>query len=89
MTAKRFPIQGFPLGVPWEAAERAYETYVARCGRAQSLQRLAERGGFGLYEFAFLYLGQQPRHNATASHREETIGEALSAALTEWEDVRG
>ncbi len=78
---KRFPIQGFALGVPWDAAEQAYTTYSERYGKEQSLERLAERGGFGLYEFAFLYLGQYPRNNATASHREEIIGEALSAAL--------
>ena len=74
----RFPIQGFALGVPWAAAEQAYRTYAKHFGTPQSLERLAERGGFGLHEFACLYLG-------TISFRDELmerrIGEALSKAL--------
>ena len=27
-------------------AEKAYNLYVAHCGRSQSLERIAERGGF-------------------------------------------
>ncbi len=52
--AKRlFPIQSqrgaapHPLQIPWEVAELAYSVYSARYGRSQSLERLAERGGFG------------------------------------------
>lgn len=52
---KRFPIQGVG-SVPWAAAEQAYRAYSARYGTEQSLERLAERGGFGLAEFAVLYL---------------------------------
>ena len=52
---RRFPIQGRwkpgggdPYGdVPWAVAELAYAAYSARYGRDQSLERLAERGGFG------------------------------------------
>lgn len=54
---RRFPIQGhgsprrpgFEAAgtVPWAVAELAYEAYAARYGRAQSLERMAERGGFG------------------------------------------
>ena len=79
--SKHFPIQGFSFGIPWSAAERAYKTYAERYGKEQSLERLAERGGFGLYEFAFLYLNQYPRNNATCSDREGEIGKALSEAL--------
>lgn len=50
----RFPIQGVGT-VAWEAAEHAYRAYSARYGKDQSLERLAQRGGFGLAEFAMLY----------------------------------
>jgi hypothetical protein len=50
---KMFPIQTqkgaepHPLRIPWELAELAYSVYASRYGRSQSLERLAERGGFG------------------------------------------
>lgn len=57
---KRFPIQGerrFPHGekpqtfpritIPWSVAEVAYRAYSS----GQTLERLAERGGFGRDEF--------------------------------------
>ncbi len=33
--------------VPWSVAEEAYVVYSGRYGTSQSLERLAERGGFG------------------------------------------
>jgi hypothetical protein len=50
-----FPIQAnghtpHPMRVPWSVAERAYSVYAARYGTDQTLERLAERGGFGAYE---------------------------------------
>ena len=45
----RFPIQGGP-SIPWSVAEIAYAEYARRYGRSQSLQRLAERGGFYVNE---------------------------------------
>ena len=62
---KRFPIQGertvdgrrLPeTNVSWELGEIAYEAYAARHGRRQSMERMAERGGFGITEFALLLL---------------------------------
>jgi hypothetical protein len=53
MTEKLFPIQTqrgaapHPLQIPWSIAEMAYSVYASRYGRSQSLERLAERGGFG------------------------------------------
>jgi hypothetical protein len=55
---KRFPIQG-GLSISWEAAERAYDHYVKRYGSVQTLQRLAERGGFGVREFVELWYVQK------------------------------
>ena len=61
---RRFPIQGEtrhredrtlehvpPSSVPWSEAEHAYTTYSMIYGTMQSLERLAERGGFGIEEF--------------------------------------
>lgn len=58
MSDRRFPIQGSwtsrrrpgwkPSGtVPWSVAEVAYAAYAARYGRGQSIETMAERGGFG------------------------------------------
>ncbi len=35
-----------PLKISWRLAARAYSAYVQRYGSSQSLERLAERGGF-------------------------------------------
>lgn len=56
MKSERFPIQG-GITVSREAAEKAYVSYARKFGASQSLDRLAERGGFGIYEFVWLYLG--------------------------------
>ena len=40
--------------IPWWLAEVAYEYYASRYGKSQSLERLAERGGFGHYELLML-----------------------------------
>lgn len=55
MSEKMFPIQSqrnykgeaYPLSIPWSVAALAYTVYSNRYGRGQSLERLAERGGFG------------------------------------------
>lgn len=57
MAEKLFPIQadhggyGIPdkpkSHIPWWLAEVAYEFYASRYGTQQSIERLAERGGFG------------------------------------------
>lgn len=60
---KRFPIQQVGL-VPWGLAERAYERYAQLYGRSQSLERLAERGGFGLAELGFLLRGYEKRSDS-------------------------
>jgi len=47
MTAKQFPLHSTGRTIPWGVAERAYEVYSKRYGTSQSLERLAQRGGFG------------------------------------------
>lgn len=46
---RMFPIQGWK-SIPWSIAEKAYADYSRRFGKNQSLERLAERGGFGAEE---------------------------------------
>jgi hypothetical protein len=51
-----FPIQDVGA-IPWSLAERAYQRYSQLYGTGQSLERLAERGGFGLAELGYLLRG--------------------------------
>ena len=45
---RRFPVQKQEfVDVKWETAQLAYTEYALQHGRKQSLDRLAERGGFG------------------------------------------
>ena len=48
-------IEPGPKHIPWSIAEKAYGVYVGKYGRCQSLERLAERGGFGWDEMDNLY----------------------------------
>ena len=63
---KMFPIQGDlrtrrpKFKIPWGLADEAYLTYSKLFSRGQSLERLAERGGFDLKEFAVLFFGDNP-----------------------------
>ena len=68
-TGKQFPIQpdlrskpdGYPGGfIPWAIAEQAYEQYVKLGHGSQSLERLAERHGFGWQELTQLLRGENP-----------------------------
>ena len=43
----RHPVKPHPTRIPWSIAELAYSVYANRYGTSQSLERLAERGGFG------------------------------------------
>lgn len=54
MSEKVFPIMSawkevskpFPRQIPWSIAELAYSVYTSKYGSEQSLERLAQRGGF-------------------------------------------
>lgn len=65
MSERRFPIIRSPVrdpvtrrrgwdtsfrSIPWAWAEKAYAVYSERYGREQSLERMAQRGGFGVEE---------------------------------------
>lgn len=75
-SGKRFPIQG-GLTISWEAAEVAYQNYARFFGSSQSLERLAERGGFGLAEFSLLYRGDNPFLNRIDARTSNIIQEAI------------
>lgn len=47
--ARAFPIQRYGT-IPWSVAQVAYAEYARQFGTSQSLERLAERGGFGVGE---------------------------------------
>lgn len=53
-----FPLQRIgtpgPAWIPWAVAEMAYQSYAAKFGTSQSLERLAERGGFSWSEMDLL-----------------------------------
>ncbi len=46
-----------PASVPWSVAERAWAAYSVRYGRDQSVERLAQRGGFFWGEMDSLFPG--------------------------------
>lgn len=51
-------------------AERAYARYAKLYGGAQTLERLAERGGFGLAELGFLLRGYDRRNDSKEDDRD-------------------
>lgn len=61
-----FPIQNVGL-IPWALAERAYVDYARRHGTEQSLERLAERGGFGLAELGLHLSAPRGRLDGTTT----------------------
>ena len=72
MVEKNFPIQAEIEGrqpslnrlpvteIPWWLAKEAYKQYVELYGDSQSLERLAERGGFGRDELLRLLRKEHP-----------------------------
>lgn len=70
MSDRRFPIQaqdsynGGTVTVPWSHAEEAYKEYSAQYGTSQSLERLAERHGFGASEIVMLLVARCKRLEA-------------------------
>ena len=54
-TERTFQLASTGRFVPWSVAERIYEAYAKKYGTSQSLERLAERGGFYPEEADALY----------------------------------
>lgn len=82
---KTFPIQRVGR-IPYSIAERAYQRYVQLYGSKQSLERLAERGGFGLVELGVLLRGYERRVNVAEDDQqacEVATREILKALMEE------
>lgn len=83
---RRFPLQwhrddkGPRLhSIPWEVAEKAYDSYSSKYGTDQSLERLSERMGFSHSEMDKYYSGWR-MHVAVLEVR---------AAVEEWAGKQG
>lgn len=86
MSDKRFPIQvqkgaaAHPLTISWALAEKAYSVYDANYGfGSQTLERLAERGGFAPSEMDMFLPGwrEMETENATLRAEVERLKERL------------
>lgn len=63
---KKFPLQEEKFtDIPWEIAEEAYKEYSAKYGKDQSLERIAERLGFGKLEIILLLFDRIKRIEKT------------------------
>ena len=60
-----FPMQDGPK-IPWSLAETIYKVYKDLFGNDQSLERLAERGGFGWSEVSIFYERHRKRFGRQA-----------------------
>jgi len=84
---RRFPLQPTkgrpaPTSCPWSVADKAYSQYVIGCGRQQSLERLAERGGFGLEEMDRYYPGWEKDPAWTAAPAPAAVREAVAEKIS-------
>lgn len=83
-TNRPFPIQGdegSPGGwIPWWLAEIAYASYVAEGHGDQSLERLAQRGGFGWIELGRLLSGTYSGNGKCPRRDNREVLAALKAA---------
>ncbi|AMV25489.1 hypothetical protein VT84_13910 [Gemmata sp. SH-PL17] len=74
---RMFPLQtsrtapAGPRQIPWSVAEVAYGEYTRLYGSSQSLERLAERGGFGWCEMDSLHPKWREEVNEINSLREQ------------------
>jgi hypothetical protein len=91
---KMFPLQTSrqappgPRQIPWSVAEKAYGEYSRQYGRSQTLERLAERGGFGWCEMDSLYPAWRDEVSEIIALRQraqaaEAERDRLRAALTD------
>ena len=53
LLSRRFPMQDGP-DIDWATAEKIYKMYIFLYGNSQTLERLAERGGFGWAEVKYI-----------------------------------
>ena len=87
MSERMFPVHSsgrnakpHPTRIPWSIADKAYSVYSARHGRQQSLERLAERGGFHPDEMDEFYPAWREETSEIAALRTQL------AAVERWVD---
>lgn len=73
-TDRVMPMQDGPP-LPWELAEVVYQAYSHQFGNSQSIDRIAERGGFGWAEVAEIFNRLRREDRATYAR---LTGKALS-----------
>lgn len=86
---RQFPLLGFQGFIPWALAEEAYAVYAKRYGTDQSLERLAERGGFGTDELDDMLPGWRERIAAPQPSdevRAQVYLEVAKWAHQQWND---
>lgn len=75
-----------PPTIPWAIAEEAYAVYGSRWGTDQSLERLAERGGWTSSELDNFVPGWRERASENAKLRSDV--ERLQGELTELAELK-
>ncbi len=78
---RKFPLlgeKGNVGSIPWWIAEQAYIGYANKYGDQQSLERLAERGGFGISELNEYYPGWKDECNIIKQIQAELACSRLS-----------
>lgn len=86
---RTFPLQASlglrgPVNIPWSVAEKAYGAYALRFGRGQTLERLAERGGFSWAEMDMFLPGWREECSEIDALRSEVERLREDAARYRW-----
>lgn len=80
MGQRRAPVQKYHAKtIPWKVHGLAWEAYAKKYGTQQSPERMAERGGFGIYEMDMFLPGW--REMAEAIDSEQAAVDTLRAQL--------
>lgn len=96
VSEKRFPVMRYertdaagPLTISWALAERAYSVYSGRYGTSQSLERLAQRGGFGPGELDMFVPGWRDAESIERAAYERGLRRGMAIARRhEWERAK-
>jgi hypothetical protein len=73
-----------PTKIPWAIADLAYSVYSSRFGRSQSLERLAERGGFHAGEMDDYLPDWRERSSALTTAQAEAAALRAEVERREW-----
>lgn len=81
-----------PTCIPWSVAELAYSSYVRQFGRCQTLERIADRGGFSPNEMDEFVPDWRERSSEITSLRAraeqaERDRDVLAAEVRAWRSV--